>query len=138
MATNMIDEKSVDERLSNLFKMIGQPTRLKIMLVIGSGEACVCHIEAVLGIRQATISQHLMVLRDADLLTTKRDGRNIFYRLTKPELFDAICKFAAVTGVSTEGLTQFSCQPTPNCPCPRCNPDLDPKLTCQKIKVGRS
>jgi DNA-binding transcriptional ArsR family regulator len=138
MATNMISEKSVDKRLSNLFEMIGQPTRLKIMLVLGDGEACVCHLEAVLGIRQATISQHLMVLRDADLVTATRDGRNIFYRLAKPELFAAICQFAAVTGVSPDGLTQYSCQPVPNCPCPRCNPDLDPTLTCQKIRVKRS
>jgi DNA-binding transcriptional ArsR family regulator len=134
----MISEKSVDERLSELFEMIGQPTRLKIMLVLGIGEACVCHLEAVLDIRQATISQHLMVLRDADLVTTQRDGRNIFYRLTKPDLFSAICQFAAVTGVSTDVLTQFSCQPVPNCPCPRCNPDLDPTLSCQKIKVKSS
>jgi DNA-binding transcriptional ArsR family regulator len=138
MVANMFSKKSSDERLSGLFEMIGQPTRLKIMLVLGDGEACVCHLEAVLGIRQATISQHLMVLRDADLVTTQRDGRNIFYRLAKPELFAAICQFASVTGVSSDVLTQFSCLPVPNCPCPRCNPDLDPTLTCQKIKGKRS
>lgn len=131
MITNVISDKPIDEKLSNLFEIIGQPTRLKIMLIIGEGEACVCHIEAVLGIRQATISQHLMVLRDANLVTTKRDGRNIFYRLTKPELFDAICKFAAITGGSTEVLTHFSRQPVPNCPCPYCNPNLDPALGCK-------
>ena len=41
-----------------------------------------------LGMRQASISQHLMVLRKAGLVTAHRDGRNIFYQLTHPEVVD--------------------------------------------------
>jgi hypothetical protein len=87
-----------------------------------------------LGIRQAVISQHLMILRDAGLVATNRDGRNIFYRLAKPGLFEAICQVAAVAGISTDDLVQFSRRPLPDCPCPRCNPGVDPQMTCQKIK----
>ncbi len=124
-------EISADRRLSKLFETIGQITRLKIMLVIADGEAGVCHLEAALGIRQATISQHLMVLRAAGLVKTKREGRNIYYRLARPELFDAICQAARVIGLNTEILTKNSRQPLPDCTCPRCKPDLDPELSCQ-------
>jgi len=133
MLANISSEVSVS--LAEVFRQLGQPVRIQILLTIASQEACVCHIEAALGIRQAAISQHLMVLRDAGLVTANRDGRNIYYRLAKPGLFEAICQVAAIAGVSAVDLAQFSRRPLPNCPCPRCNPELDPQLTCQKIKV---
>jgi len=133
MLANISSEVSVS--LAEVFRQLGQPVRIQILLTIASQEACVCHIEAALGIRQAAISQHLMVLRDAGLVAANRDGRNIYYRLAKPGLFEAICQVAAIAGVSAVDLAQFSRRPLPNCPCPRCNPELDPQLTCQKIKV---
>ncbi len=51
--------------ISNIFRQLSQPSRIEILLAIGEGEACVCHLEAKLGMRQAYISQHLMALRDA-------------------------------------------------------------------------
>jgi DNA-binding transcriptional ArsR family regulator len=136
MLTNISSETS--ESLAEAFRLLGQPVRIQILLIIANQEACVCHIEAVLGIRQAAISQHLMVLRDAGLVSTNRDGRNIFYRLARPGLFEAICQVAAVMGVSADELAQFSRRLVPGCPCPRCNPEMDPQLTCQKIKVKYS
>ena len=132
MPVNISTETSAS--LAETFRLLGQPVRIQILLTIAREEACVCHIEAALGIRQAVISQHLMVLRDAGLVEANRDGRNIFYRLAKPGLFEAICQVATVAGVSVEDLAQFSRRPLPNCPCPRCNPGMDPQLTCQKIK----
>jgi DNA-binding transcriptional ArsR family regulator len=120
--------------LAEAFRLLGQPVRMQILLTIASEEACVCHIEAALGIRQAVISQHLMVLRDAGLVATNRDGRNIFYHLAKPGLFEAICQVATVSGVAVGDLEYFSHRPLPDCPCPRCNPGMDPQLTCTKIK----
>ncbi len=61
-------------KLGALFRQISHPTRLKIMFLIGEGEACVCHLEAQLGLRQAYLSQHLMAMRDAGLLTTEGMG----------------------------------------------------------------
>jgi DNA-binding transcriptional ArsR family regulator len=126
------------ESLAEAFRLLGQPVRIQILLTIAREEACVCHIEAALGLRQAAISQHLMVLRDAGLVAANRDGRNIFYRLAKPGLFEAICQMAAVAGVPADDLAHFSRRPLAGCPCPRCNPDLDPQLICQKIRVKRS
>lgn len=121
--------------LAEVFRLLGQPIRIQILLIIGREEACVCHIEALLNIRQATISQHLMVLRDAGLVSTNRDGRNIFYRLATPELFDIIYQVAAATGIATGELARLAIKPAPGCPCPRCNPEMDPELTCKKIRL---
>ena len=135
MPVNISSELSVP--LAETFRLMGQPVRIQILLTIAKEEACVCHIEAALGIRQAVISQHLMVLRDAGLVSASRDGRNIFYSLARPGLYEAICQVAVVAGVAADDLAQFSLRPVPDCPCPRCNPEMDPQLTCQKVKNGK-
>jgi ArsR family transcriptional regulator len=115
--------------------LLGQQVRIQILLIIGKQEACVCHLEAVLGIRQATISQHLMALKDAEMVTAHRHGRNIFYRLANPELLDIIYQAGTMMGISTEDLAYLSRRPVPNCPCPHCNPDMNPGSTFEKIRV---
>ena len=135
MPVNISPQLSVP--LAETFRLMGQPVRIQILLTIAREEACVCHIEATLGIRQAVISQHLMVLRDAGLVAASRDGRNIFYRLAKPGLYEAICQVAVVAGVAVDDLAQFSLRPIAGCPCPRCNPGVDPQLSCEKVKKGK-
>ncbi len=114
--------------------MIGQPARIQILLVLGEQEACVCHLEAALGMRQASISQHLMVLRKAGLVTTQREGRNIFYHLARPEVLQALRQVAGIIGIAPEALQALARRPVPGCCCPQCNPDMDPHLTCKKSK----
>ena len=58
------------DKVSDLLQVISPEPRLQILLEIGEGEACVCHLEASLGYRQAYISQHLMALREAGFLNT--------------------------------------------------------------------
>ncbi len=136
MPVNISPELSIP--LAETFRLMGQPVRIQILLTIAREEACVCHIEAALGIRQAVISQHLMVLRDAGLVAATRDGRNIFYRLARPGLYEAISQVAVVAGVAVDDLAHFSRRPLPDCPCPRCNPNVDPQFSCQKVRGKRS
>ena len=113
--------KTAISSISNLLRNIGQPARLRILLAIGMGEACVCHLETLLGYRQAYISQHLMALRQAGLLDTRREGRFIFYRLRDPELLELIRMTGRLAGVDPaelEALTPAS--PLPQCCCPEC------------------
>ncbi len=119
--------------LADAIRLIGQPVRIQILLILAKDSACVCHIEAVTGIRQAAISQQLTILRKAGLVQAAREGRNIFYSLTHPDIIQSINKVASVLKISQESLAVFSNKPIPNCPCPRCNPDMDPDLTCKKI-----
>jgi len=61
-------------KMSHVLGAIQQTARLRILLAIGEGEACVCHLETLLGYRQAYISQHLMALRKARWLTHPPGG----------------------------------------------------------------
>jgi DNA-binding transcriptional ArsR family regulator len=98
----------------------------------------VCHLEAVLGLRQASISHHLMVLRKAGLVASRRDGRNIFYRISHPEVLDVLRQAALIAGCDSKIFHDLSLRPVNGCPCPDCDPGLDPDLTCQSIKRPRS
>lgn len=109
---------------AKLFKALMHPVRLAILDILRSGEECVCHMEAVLGYRQAYISQHLMVLREAGLIQDRRDGWNIFYHVIKPEVYSLINSTSEITGA---GGYQSDAPPPPrkkltHCPCPKCNP----------------
>lgn len=130
--TANISPHSSEEQISSLLGLIGQPARIQILLVIASQEACVCHLETVLGMRQASISQHLMVLRKASLVAPHRDGRNIFYRLVRPEVVDILNQAALLAGIRPETLEILAQRPITGCPCPQCNPGIDPNLTCSK------
>jgi len=103
------------EAMGNLLQTIGQPARLQIMLAIGEGEACVCHLEAIFGWRQAYLSQHLMALREAGLVTDRRESRFIFYRLAEPRLIGMLRQIAVLQGLSLPELA-----PSPDCECPNC------------------
>lgn len=116
-----IKTTSPEEQIAQLLRAIDQPARLRILMAIGQGEACVCHLEAMLGLRQAYISQHLMALRQAGILTTRREGRYIYYRLSDPQLLELIQMTAAITGVDDSTLQALiQSEPLPLCECPNC------------------
>lgn len=116
--------------LAPIFRLLAQPVRIQILLILAEQEACVCHIEAALEIRQAVISQHLMLLRKAGWITAKRDGRNIFYRLAKPELKEVIINACMLAGIPQAELMGITRRPLTNCRCPQCNPGANPRLAC--------
>jgi ArsR family transcriptional regulator len=104
---------------ANLFKALMHPARLSILEILRDGEQCVCHLEAVLGCRQAYISQHLMFLREAGLVEDRRDGTRIFYRVIRPEVFnlvDAAMQMSGMKPIQNKNIK------VDNCPCPKCNP----------------
>ncbi len=136
MPTNIIKSSHPEEDVARFLRLIAQPTRIQILLVICQQEACVCHLEAYLGERQAAISQHLMILRDAGLVTTNRDGHNIYYRLAKPEVMEIVYQAARFTGMSLEELQSSVSKPVFPCPCPHCNVDLPEGLDCSNLRVA--
>lgn len=114
------------ETQSNLLKVLSHPTRLAILDILRDGEQCVCHMEAALGLRQAYISQQLMLLKDAGLVRPRRDGLNLFYRVTKPEIFTVLDSLSSATGVTTKLRSQK--KSNTNCPCPKCNVKVEKPL----------
>jgi len=68
--------------LETAFKALGDTTRLRIAHLLDGGEVCVCHVHEALGLSQPKVSRHLAYLRRAGLVTTRRAGRWIYYRLS--------------------------------------------------------
>ena len=105
------------------YKILAHPVRLAILDLLRAEEACVCHIEAMLGLRQAYISQQLMALRKAGLVTTRREGLNVYYRITRPEIFEVIDAMRTMTGEHPEMVMSSRSV----CTCPVCA-EADMKL----------
>ncbi len=99
-----------------LLKALTHPARLAILEILRGGEECVCHLEAVLGYRQAYISQQLMVLRDAGLLQDRREGWNVYYRVIRPEIYSVLDAVRQMTEMPDAKLVSTSVA----CTCPIC------------------
>jgi len=117
----------ISNRIATPLSAIASPQRVAILLAIGKGEACVCHLETALGWRQAYISQHLMALRKADILQDRRDGRYVYYRLKNAALLDLITASATQSGLAADAVSSLiNTQVYPSCECPHCVPALIP------------
>ena len=69
------------QRLATLFKMFGDGTRVKILHALEQNELCVCDLAALLGMTKSAVSHQLKVLKDAQLVKFRRDGKNVYYTL---------------------------------------------------------
>jgi DNA-binding transcriptional ArsR family regulator len=77
---NMPDEDKL-YNLAELFKVLGDSTRIKILCALLEDEMCVCDIASLLGMTQSAISHQLRVLKQAGLVKYRRDGRVVYYSL---------------------------------------------------------
>jgi DNA-binding transcriptional ArsR family regulator len=117
----------ISEQIAAPLEALASPQRIAILLAIGHGEACVCHLEAALGWRQAYISQHLMALRKADILADRREGRYVYYRLKNTSYVDLLQAAANVGGLCDETLFRLIDTETYSaCECPHCSSVLIP------------
>ena len=67
--------------LTELFRIFGDSTRIRILYVLFEAEMCVCDIAALLGMTQSAISHQLKALKNARLVKSRRDGKTVFYSL---------------------------------------------------------
>lgn len=105
-----------EEILESLFKAFSHPARLAMLEELRKGECCVCHLEALLGFRQAYVSQQLAVLREAGLISDRREGWNVYYKVKDARVFELLDTAYALTGLKPEIR-----KPVNGCPCTRCN-----------------
>ncbi len=100
-----------------ILKALAHPARLAILEALRQSEACVCHLEALFGWRQAYLSQQLMVLRAAGLVADRREGWNVYYRVARPEIY-------AVLDALDQAVPNTESLPHPaflsSCACPQC------------------
>lgn len=76
-----VPDDEVLYRLADLFKVFGDPTRIRILYALSSGELCVCDIAQLLGMTQSAISHQLRVLKQMALVKFRRDGKTVYYSL---------------------------------------------------------
>ena len=78
-----------DSRLERIFHALSDMKRLRILEILRSGESCVCDLAGSLGIRQSLLSFHLRTLRDAGLVSDRKEGRWVHYALNEEALREA-------------------------------------------------
>jgi len=116
--------RKFEKQTSSVLSVLGNPFRVRLALALAQQEACVCHLEAQLKKRQAYISQHLMALREAGLVDTRRDGKYMYYRLANPAVVKLIWQAAFLAGVSPDEMPDLERkEPLDKCCCPHCEED---------------
>jgi ArsR family transcriptional regulator len=76
----LLDSETI-QNMSDMFKMMSDPTRLRIINALLISEMCVCDLAEVMGMSQSAVSHQLAALRNTRLIKFRRDGKQIFYSL---------------------------------------------------------
>mgnify|MGYP006304595837 FL=1 len=100
------------QQASDLFSLLSHEPRLRILDELRRGEACVCHLQAILGRPQAYVSQQLAVLRDAGVVTDRREGLFVFYHLADEQVERVLEQTLGPAGQP---------EAVAGCPCPHCD-----------------
>lgn len=90
-AVNELPDDELIADLSDMFKIFGDQTRMKILMALESGELCVCDIAAVMNMSQSAISHQLRVLKQSNIVKTRREGKVVYYSISDDhvkEIFD--------------------------------------------------
>ncbi len=80
VSKRMLPDSDV-QGLSSLFKILGDPTRIRIMWALEQTEMCVCDLAASLNMTKSAISHQLSTLKQVKLVKYRRSGKNVFYSL---------------------------------------------------------
>ncbi len=85
----VLTDRSIYEMQAEICKTLTNPKRIEILNTLKNEEKTVSEIVEVLGASKANVSQHLAVMRHKGILTTRREGVNIYYRVSNPKVIDA-------------------------------------------------
>lgn len=83
-------QKSVSDLRVKILSALSDPARLELLEYLAGGERCVCEILPAFQKSQSTISKHLNILYEADLLERKVEGKRTVYRIKDPQVFDLL------------------------------------------------
>jgi len=100
-------------KLQHLFQTLGEANRLKIIKFIGEEERSVSEIVEAVGLSQPLVSHHLRILREREILQTKRNGPFIYYKLKNGKLLEALGLFLEIARVAK---SKRGCEPMFCCP----------------------
>lgn len=78
------------QRLALTYKLLGDPTRLKIVMALKSGDMCVCDLAAYIGLSESAVSHQLRRLRDLAIVKHRREGQILYYSLDDAHIVELI------------------------------------------------
>ena len=94
--TNGETMRMIPKIIENIPPRIIDPLRLKILCALGEQEVSVQDIVEIVGTSQSNISQHLAILRDKDILSTRKDANRVYYKIGDPRLLQLISMMRSV------------------------------------------
>ena len=77
-------------KMANILKILGEPSRMKIVLALSYGELCVFHIVEAVKSNQSAVSHQLRILKDNHIIKSRRDGQNIVYYLYDDHIMEIL------------------------------------------------
>jgi DNA-binding transcriptional ArsR family regulator len=89
-AKDRLESAETIQALAEVFKALGDPTRLKMVMALQACELCVCDLAAVCGLSESAVSHQLRVLRHLRIVANRRDGKIVFYSLADDHVGDLI------------------------------------------------
>ncbi|MBC8278357.1 MAG: winged helix-turn-helix transcriptional regulator [FCB group bacterium] len=75
---------------AEFLSILAQPTRLKILYFLRDGEKCACEINPSMAEDPSVVSRHLVKMKDAGILASRKQGVSIFYKITEPRVFEIL------------------------------------------------
>jgi DNA-binding transcriptional ArsR family regulator len=84
------------ELKAEILKALAQPTRLKILECLRTGEKCICDIVPAINGEQSNISRHISLMQKSNLVTTRKDGVKVMVKVRDPKIFDILDRVSSI------------------------------------------
>lgn len=103
---NVVD-KRIYERQAQICKAFANPVRLQILEMLSGKELQAADVQAALGVTTANLSQHMSVLKSAGVVSSRREGKQVFYAVALPEVEQACQLVRKVLHAQVEGVRKM-------------------------------
>lgn len=94
--SNEMENNEVYEKVSSLFKLLGDYNRIRILSALECSEMCVCELSILLDMSQSSISHQLRILRQKNIVKYRRENKKVFYSLNNSQIYDLIKKLLKI------------------------------------------
>jgi DNA-binding transcriptional ArsR family regulator len=136
------DMQEVFESVARYFGVLGEPTRLRILHALCQDEKCVNDIIQATGLAQANASRHLGLMYQAGMLSRRRDGTQIFYKVADP-MYIELCRTVSIqligrsdnASVKRDSLSHFADEMTPRASGKRSTQPQPPAIKKEQASV---
>lgn len=102
LGRNVLWKETETQRISDLLKLMAEPSRLRLLQILIHEEVCVCDLAEILEMTPSAVSHQLRLFRSAGIVSTRREGKTIWYRLIDPKvqrvliLLEEVCQYEHV------------------------------------------